>query len=99
MTRVGPPKWSFDPTSASAFPSGALPVTVSGRPVPGMGRPLPDTAPVIGAVIAAIPAVIAYNYFLTRIRKLVFRVEAFNIEFLNSIEELTKEPKEVEVGR
>ena len=32
-------------------------VTVSGRPVPGMGRPLPDTAPVIGAVIAAIPAV------------------------------------------
>ena len=63
---------------------------------PGVAEALVATA---AGLFAAIPAVIAYNYFLTRIRKLVFRVEAFNIEFLNSIEELTKEPKEVEVGR
>ena len=63
---------------------------------PGVAEALVATA---AGLFAAIPAVIAYNYFLTRIRKVVFRVEAFNIEFLNSIEELTKEPKEVEVGR
>lgn len=63
---------------------------------PGVAEALVATA---AGLFAAIPAVIAYNYYLTRIRKLVFRVEAFTIEFLNSIEELTRENKEVEVGR
>ena len=63
---------------------------------PGVAEALVATA---AGLFAAIPAVIAYNFFLTRIRKLIFRVEAFSIEFLNSIEEMTKEPKEFEVGR
>ena len=63
---------------------------------PGVAEALVATA---AGLFAAIPAVIAYNFFLTRIRKLVFRVEAFSIEFLNSIEELAKETKEFEVGR
>jgi hypothetical protein len=29
--------------------------------------------------------VIAYNYFLTRIRKSVFRAESFSIEFMNAL--------------
>ena len=63
---------------------------------PGVAEALVATA---AGLFAAIPAVIAYNFFLTRIRRSVFRVEAFSIEFLNAIEELAKEPKEVEVGR
>ncbi len=63
---------------------------------PGVAEALVATA---AGLFAAIPAVIAYNFFLSRIRKVVFRVEAFSIEFLNSIEELAKEPKEFEVGR
>lgn len=67
-----------------------------GAVAPGVAEALVATA---AGLFAAIPAVIAYNYFLTRIRKLAFRVEAFSIEFLNSIEELAKDNKEVEVGR
>jgi biopolymer transport protein TolQ len=63
---------------------------------PGVAEALVATA---AGLFAAIPAVIAYNFFLTRIRKLVFRVEAFSIEFLNSIQEFAKEPKELEVSR
>ena len=63
---------------------------------PGVAEALVATA---AGLFAAIPAVIAYNFFLTRVRKLVFRVEAFSIEFLNSIDELAKEAKEFEVGR
>ena len=63
---------------------------------PGVAEALVATA---AGLFAAIPAVIAYNFFLTRIRRLVFRVEAFSIEFLNSIEELAKETKEIEVGQ
>lgn len=63
---------------------------------PGVAEALVATA---AGLFAAIPAVIAYNFFLTRIRRMVFRVEAFTIEFLNSIEQFAKEPKEFEVGR
>ena len=63
---------------------------------PGVAEALVATA---AGLFAAIPAVIAYNYFLTRIRKIVFRVEAFSIEFLNSLQELTKETGEIEVTR
>ena len=62
---------------------------------PGVAEALVATA---AGLFAAIPAVIAYNYFLSRIRKATFRVEAFSIEFLNSIEEFNRETMEVEVA-
>lgn len=62
---------------------------------PGVAEALVATA---AGLFAAIPAVIAYNYFLSRIRKMAFRVEAFTIEFLNTIEESEK-AFEVEVAR
>ncbi|WP_454064083.1 MotA/TolQ/ExbB proton channel family protein [Candidatus Nitrospira salsa] len=58
---------------------------------PGVAEALIATA---AGLFAAIPAVIAYNYFLAKIRKTVFRVEAFGIEFLNSVQELNQETKE-----
>ena len=36
-------------------------------------------------LFTAIPAVIAYYYYLARIRKTAFRVEAFSIELLNIV--------------
>ena len=66
---------------------------------PGVAEALVATA---AGLFAAIPAVIAYNYFLIKIRRCVFRVEAFSVELLNTFDELgreTKEPKEVEVIR
>ena len=49
---------------------------------PGVAEALIATA---AGLFAAIPAVIAYNYFVSRIRKTAFRVEAFSIEFLNDV--------------
>lgn len=66
---------------------------------PGVAEALVATA---AGLFAAIPAVIAYNYFLIKIRRCVFRVEAFSIELLNTFEELGRESndsKEVEVVR
>lgn len=63
---------------------------------PGVSEALVATA---AGLFAAIPAVVAYNYFLTRIRKSAYRVEAFSIEFLNSLEELANDVKEAEVVR
>jgi biopolymer transport protein TolQ len=62
---------------------------------PGVSEALVATA---AGLFAAIPAVMAYNYFLSRIRKMAFRVEAFTIEFLNTVEESEK-AFEVEVAR
>lgn len=62
---------------------------------PGVSEALVATA---AGLFAAIPAVMAYNYFLSRIRRMAFRVEAFTIEFLNTIEEAEK-AFEVEVTR
>ena len=62
---------------------------------PGVSEALVATA---AGLFAAIPAVMAYNYFLSRIRRMSFRVEAFTIEFLNTIEEAEK-AFEVEVTR
>lgn len=50
---------------------------------PGVAEALVATA---AGLFTAIPAVVAYNYFLTRIRRTTFRLEAFSIEFLNSLE-------------
>ena len=50
---------------------------------PGVSEALVATA---AGLCAAIPAVIAYNYYLARIRKSAFRVEAFSIELLNFVQ-------------
>jgi len=62
---------------------------------PGVSEALVATA---AGLFAAIPAVMAYNYFLSRIRKMSFRVEAFTIEFLNTLDESEK-ALEVEIAR
>lgn len=54
---------------------------------PGVAEALVATA---AGLFTAIPAVIAYNYYLTRIRRMAFRVEAFSIEFLNSLQTRTR---------
>ena len=58
---------------------------------PGVAEALIATA---AGLFTAIPAVIAYNYFLTRIRRTAFRVETFSVEFLNS---LKPRPRQVAV--
>jgi biopolymer transport protein TolQ len=63
---------------------------------PGVAEALVATA---AGLFAAIPAVVAYNYFLTKIRKSAYRVEAFSIEFLNALDELAHEVNEAEVVR
>ena len=63
---------------------------------PGVSEALVATA---AGLFAAIPAVVAYNYFLTKIRKSAYRVEAFSIEFLNTLDELATDVNEAEVVR
>jgi len=55
---------------------------------PGVAEALVATA---AGLFAAIPAVIAYNYYLTRIRRTAFRVESFSLEFLNSLDSWVKQ--------
>lgn len=55
---------------------------------PGVAEALVATA---AGLFAAIPAVIAYNYFLARIRKTAFRTEAFGIELLKSVQTKQKQ--------
>lgn len=57
---------------------------------PGVAEALVATA---AGLLAAIPAVIAYNFYLTRIRKSVFRAESFSIEFLNALPAKSKPAK------
>ena len=52
---------------------------------PGLSEALLATA---AGLFAAIPAVIGYNYYLAQIRKTIFGVEAFSIEFLNALDTL-----------
>jgi biopolymer transport protein TolQ len=49
---------------------------------PGVAEALVATA---AGLFTAIPAVIAYNYYLTRIRHTAFRAEAFTVELLNAL--------------
>jgi len=49
---------------------------------PGVSEALIATA---AGLFTAIPAVIAYNYYLTRIRRVAFRAETFSVEFLNAL--------------
>ncbi|WP_447977591.1 MotA/TolQ/ExbB proton channel family protein [Candidatus Nitrospira bockiana] len=50
---------------------------------PGVAEALIATA---AGLFTAIPAVIAYNYYLARIRKSASRVDAFSIELLNYVQ-------------
>jgi biopolymer transport protein TolQ len=50
---------------------------------PGIAEALVATAAGLGA---AIPSVIAYNYFLTRIRAIHTRIDSFTAEFINFLE-------------
>ncbi|TSA00160.1 MAG: protein TolQ [Deltaproteobacteria bacterium] len=50
---------------------------------PGIAEALVATAAGLGA---AIPSVIAYNYFLTRIRGIHTRIDSFTAEFINFLE-------------
>lgn len=58
---------------------------------PGVAEALVATA---AGLFAAIPAVIGYNYFLSRLRKIAFRTEAFSIECVNALQ---TRPKQVGV--
>lgn len=49
---------------------------------PGVSEALVATA---AGLFAAIPAVIGYNYFLSRIRRTAFRLETFSVEVLNAL--------------
>ena len=50
---------------------------------PGIAEALVATA---AGLAAAIPSVIAYNYFLTRIRTIHTRIDSFTAEFINFLE-------------
>ena len=65
---------------------------------PGVAEALVATA---AGLFAAIPAVIAYNYFLTRIRGTAFRLDSVTIELLASLPTTTSaasKTKPVPVG-
>jgi biopolymer transport protein TolQ len=50
---------------------------------PGISEALIATA---AGLFAAIPAVVAYNYFLNKVRMLGSQMESFSAEFLNILE-------------
>lgn len=53
-----------------------------GAVAPGVAEALVATAM---GLFTAIPAVVAYNYFLSRLRRMSFRLETFSVEVLNSL--------------
>jgi len=62
---------------------------------PGVAEALVATA---AGLFAAIPAVIAYNYFLSRIRRTAFRLDSVTIEILSSFSISSSKKKPVPVG-
>ncbi len=62
---------------------------------PGVAEALIATA---AGLFTAIPAVIAYNYFLTRIRSTAFRLDSVSIEMLSSLSTAAPKTKPVPVG-
>jgi biopolymer transport protein TolQ len=62
---------------------------------PGVAEALIATA---AGLFAAIPAVIAYNYFLSRIRRVAFRLDTVGIELIGSIPAPMPKPKPMPVG-
>jgi biopolymer transport protein TolQ len=62
---------------------------------PGVSEALIATA---AGLFAAIPAVIAYNYFLTRIRRTAYRLDSVTIELLASLSTTAAKTRSVPVG-
>lgn len=62
---------------------------------PGVAEALIATA---AGLFTAIPAVIAYNYFLSRIRRTAFRLETVTIELMTSLSVPVMKAKPVPVG-
>ena len=62
---------------------------------PGVAEALVATA---AGLFTAIPAVIAYNYFLTRIRGTAFRLDSVSVELLSSLSSGASKTKPVPVG-
>ncbi|MDZ4732414.1 MAG: MotA/TolQ/ExbB proton channel family protein [Nitrospirota bacterium] len=62
---------------------------------PGVAEALVATA---AGLFTAIPAVIAYNYFLTRIRSTAYRLDSVTIELLSSLSTAASKTKSVPVG-
>jgi biopolymer transport protein TolQ len=62
---------------------------------PGVAEALIATA---AGLFTAIPAVIAYNYFLTRIRRTAFRLDTVTIELMTSLSVPSVKAKPVPVG-
>jgi len=62
---------------------------------PGVAEALVATA---AGLFTAIPAVIAYNYFLSRIRRTAFRLDTVSIELLTSLSVPPIKVKPVPVG-
>jgi biopolymer transport protein TolQ len=50
---------------------------------PGIAEALVATA---AGLVAAIPSVVAYNYFLNRVRAITTRIDSFTVEFINFLE-------------
>jgi len=62
---------------------------------PGVSEALVATA---AGLFTAIPAVIAYNYFLTRIRRTAFRLDTVTIELLGAVPSSVTKAKPIPVG-
>jgi len=62
---------------------------------PGVAEALIATA---AGLFTAIPAVIAYNYFLTRIRRTAFRLDTVAIELLGSVQSPAPKAKPMPIG-
>ncbi|HEU4683647.1 MAG TPA: MotA/TolQ/ExbB proton channel family protein [Nitrospira sp.] len=62
---------------------------------PGVSEALVATA---AGLFTAIPAVIAYNYFLTRIRRTAFRLDTVAIELLGTVPAPAPKAKPIPVG-
>ncbi|HJT22510.1 MAG TPA: MotA/TolQ/ExbB proton channel family protein [Nitrospira sp.] len=62
---------------------------------PGVAEALVATA---AGLFTAIPAVVAYNYFLTRIRRTAFRLDTVAIELLGAVPSPAPKAKPVPVG-
>ena len=62
---------------------------------PGVAEALIATA---AGLFTAIPAVIAYNYFLSRIRRTAFRLDTVTIELLTSLSVPGSKAKQIPVG-
>ena len=60
-------------------------------PISGVACSAEALVATAAGLFTAIPAVIFYNYYLTRIRKTVFRIESFTVEAMRSLQTRLKQ--------